>query len=340
MKVSIKKISEITGFSPATVSNALNRKKGVNPVTAEIILKTAQELGYKSGIKITKIKFVIFRRNGKIIDGSQFHPSVIEGVEQQAKRMGYETVFCYLNLSDADYETQVNAVLNDMESAVVLLGTEMLEEDLEKFRDAGCPLILLDGWSDEYFFDAVLISNTDSACRAVEYLMEKGHEKIGYLAGEFRIQAFCYREIGYERALARKGITVRPEYRVETGTTMESAYEGVKEWLGKYGKETLPTAFFADNDVIAIGAMRAFQEAGIRIPEDVSIIGFDNIEMGVMSNPPLTTVNVYKKEMGAIAVRRLMEQMEDKDGIRTKIQVCTDFVERESVKARGSCARK
>ena len=100
MKISIRKISEITGFSPATVSNALNHKRGVNKETAEQILKTAEELGYHTGEKIRRIRFVIFRRNGLIIDDSPFHPAVIEGVERQAKLMGLETLFCHVDVND------------------------------------------------------------------------------------------------------------------------------------------------------------------------------------------------------------------------------------------------
>lgn len=129
MKVSVRKISEITGFSPATVSNALNHKRGVNKETAEAILKVADELGYRAEEKIKKIRFVIFRRNGLIIDDSTFHSSVIEGVERQAKLMGYETLFCYVDINNPEYNVQLDEILMDTESVIVLLGTEMMEED-------------------------------------------------------------------------------------------------------------------------------------------------------------------------------------------------------------------
>ena len=190
MKVSIRKISEITGFSPATVANALNHKRGVNKETAERILKTAEELGYHTDEKIKRIRFVIFRRNGLIIDDSPFHPAVIEGVEKQAKLMGLATLFCYVDVNDPEYNMQLREILSDEESAVVLLGTEMMEEDFEPYTHAQNKIILLDGWSDRYFFDSVLISNTDSAAKAVEYLVEHGHKEIGYIRGDFRIQAF------------------------------------------------------------------------------------------------------------------------------------------------------
>lgn len=330
MKVSVRKISEITGFSPATVSNALNRKKGVNAETARKIWETAEQLGYKNKEKISKIRFVIFRRNGLIIDDSTFHPSVIEGVESQAKAMGYETVFNRVDLNDPQYEMRVEEILSDTESAVVLLGTEMIEEDFEPYTHAKNQIILLDGWSDKYFFNSVLISNTDSAAKAVEYLIDKGHREIGYLRGDFRIQAFRYREIGFYRMMNRHHLKVKSEYIATVGTKIESAYEGMKAYLRN--SPVLPTAFFADNDLIAIGAMQALKEFGYDIPNDVSMIGFDNINYCAISDPPLTTINVYKKEMGETAVRELLHAVEHGNYVKLKIQVCTDFVERASVK--------
>ncbi|TCS81149.1 LacI family transcriptional regulator [Muricomes intestini] len=330
MKVSIKKISELTGFSPATVSNALNHKKGVNRETSKKILKTAVELGYRTEEKIKKICFVIFRRNGLIIDDSPFHPAVIEGVEHQAKEMGFETVFCHVDINDLGYQDRIEEILADTESAVVLLGTEMMEEDFEPFLCAQNKVILLDGWSDRHFFNSVLISNTDSAVKAAEYLLHKGHRDIGYIQGDFRIQAFKYREIGLQRVLSREGMSLKPEYVATVGTRIETAYEGMKRYLDK--SPELPTAFFADNDTIAIGAMRALEEYGYNIPEDVSIIGFDNISFGAISDPPLTTINVYKQEMGELAVRQLALAMEEPEKVKMKIQVCTDFVERGSVR--------
>ena len=258
MKISIRKISEITGFSPATVSNALNHKRGVNKETAEQTLKTAEELGYHTGEKIRRIRFVIFRRNGLIIDDSPFHPAVIEGVERQAKLLGLETLFCHVDVNDTGYDMQIREILSDEESAVVLLGTEMMEEDFEPYTHAKNKIILLDGWSDRHFFDSVLISNTDSAAKAVEYLVERGHREIGYIRGDFRIQAFKYREIGYRRVMDAHGFPVRQEFIPTVGTRVETAYEGMKKYLE--GAEALPSAFFVDNDTIAIGAMQALKE--------------------------------------------------------------------------------
>lgn len=331
MKVSIKRISEVTGFSPATISNALNRKKGVNKETSEKIFKVAEELGYQTEKPITKIKFVTFRRNGFIIDDSPFFPAVIEGVERQAKELGYETIFSRLDYEDESFEYRLLEVLEDTGSLLILLGTEMMEEDFRLFADYRGHMILLDGWSETVLFDGVLIDNTDAACNAVEYLIRHGHRQIGYLRGDFRIKAFEYREYGYRRIMDKHHLQVKPESVVTIGTRLESAYEDMKQYLLNH--TSLPTAFFADNDVIALGAVRALQERGYRIPEDISIIGFDDLTFGAISTPGLTTIHVCKQEMGEIAVRRILDNINYRASTtKTKIQVCTEFVERESVK--------
>ena len=334
MKVNIRKISEITGFSMSTVSNALNRKRGVNKQTAEKILKTAEELGYRVEEELTKIRFVIFRKNGMIIDESSFHPAVIEGVEHQAKLMGYETIFCYVDVNDPDYEEQLVDILEDKQSAVVLLGTEMMEEDYEPYACSKNRIILLDGRSDRYAIDSVLINDTEAAEEAVGYLAGKGHERIGYLRGEFRIQAFRSRELGYYQKMHRLGLPVKPEYIAVVGTRIETAYQKMKEYLAK--AEELPTAFFADNDVIAIGCMRAMKECGYDVPGDISVIGFDDVAYGMVSDPPLSTMHVYKQELGARAVCELLSMTEKDNRAKVKIQVCAEFVERGSVKEIGS----
>ena len=331
MKANIRQISEITGFSLSTVSNALNHKKGVNRETAEKILKTAEELGYRAGEKISRIRFVIFRRNGKILDESHFHPAVIEGVERQAKALGFETVFCYVDVSDPDYDMQIKEILTDMQSAVVLLGTEMLEEDYEPYVGARNRIILLDGWSSGHFFDSVLISNRDAEAKAVEYLIQKGHRRIGYLRGDFRMHSFRCREEGYRQAMAFHELPVVSDYVVTVGTRIETAYEEMKRFLA--GKPELPTAFVSDNDVIAIGCMRALKESGCRIPEDVSVIGFDNVAYGAMCEPPLSTVHVDKQELGARAVREVVSAAENGQKVNVKIQIATEFVERASVRS-------
>ncbi|MGF7016510.1 DNA-binding LacI/PurR family transcriptional regulator [Lachnospiraceae bacterium PF1-21] len=329
-KINIKKISEVTGFSPATVSNALNNKRGVNRDTAAEILRVAKELGYISENRITKIRFVIYKRNGKIIDDTPFFPLLIDGVETECKRLGYEMSISNLDKRDEDYEEQVRWLINDTSSGIIFLGTELMENDIDIYRSSKCPFLIFDCFESSMPFDGVLINNADSARMATEYLIDKGHREIGYLRGDFRIKAFRSRAVGYARALSNHGIELNRDYTYTLNTTMEGAYEDMKKILGK--KPQLPTAFFADNDVIALGVLKALQEYGYKVPEDISVIGFDDLPFCEITTPRLTTIRVSKQEMGMVAVRRMDEMIKNPGKSKLKISVCTEFIERDSVR--------
>ena len=330
-KPSIKLISTLTGFSAATVSNALNNKKGVNKQTAEIIFNAARDCGYLSAAKIGGIKLVICKSSGLVVSDTPFFASLVEGIETESRAAGYEITICNLTRDDPAYPQRLKEVLNDNTMAILLLATELTEQDAQAYKAALAPIVVLDNWFEQTDFDSVLINNTDSVCKAVEYLAEKGHTNIGYLAGSHRIKNFFYREVGYRRALTNKGLDYRPEFRFLLSPTADGAYEDMMGLLK--AKPALPTAFFADNDIIALGAMKALQQYGIRLPDDVSIIGFDDMPFSSIASPALSTIHVYKQKMGQAAVRRLIEILKSGSRIKTKTLICTDFVERESVRA-------
>lgn len=330
MKVNIKAISEATGFSPATISNALNHKKGVNKDTSAEVFRVAKELGYISESSITKIKLVMYKENGLIVEDTPFFSLMINGFEKECRAFGYEMVICYIDRRSHDFEEQVKWILNDTTAAVTLLGTELMDEDIELFRGAKCPILTLDYWNSDMSFNGVLINNADSAKMAVDYLINRGHKQIGYLKGDFRIKAFRSRAVGYQTSLNKHNLDIDKKYIITLRTTMEGAHMDMADFLKTEPK--LPTAFFADNDMIALGAMKALQEFGYKIPDDISIIGFDDLPFSEIASPRLTSLRVPKQEMGQLAVRRIIEMIKTGDEATTKIQVCPDFVERDSVR--------
>lgn len=329
MKVNIRTISEYTGFSPATVSNALNHKKGVNKDTASEILRAAKELGYIGELGITKIKLVIYKDKGLIVDDNPFFSLVVDGFEKECREAGYEMALCYLDRQTEDYKRQVENLCLDRASAIVLLGTELTDEEAAVFRGLKVPFLVLDYWNHDMSFDGVFINNADAARMAGEYLIQKGHTKIGYLRGSYRIKAFGSRASGFQIALNKHNLRLENKYIVTIGVTMEAAHQDMLRYLA--GKPDLPTAFFADNDNLALGAMKALQESGYRVPQDVSIIGFDDLPFCEIAVPRLTSLRVPKQEMGRLAVRRIVEMMQERSKAKTKIQICTEFIERDSV---------
>ncbi|MEG1847727.1 MAG: LacI family DNA-binding transcriptional regulator [Lachnospiraceae bacterium] len=330
MKTNIKEMSQITGFSPATISNALNHKKGVNKETAAEVIRVAKEMGYISESSITKIKLVVYKKNGLIIEDTPFFSLITDGFEKECRACGYDMMMCYLDSRSEEYEAQVNKLMHDTSAGIVLLGTELDHDDFEIFKQGKCPLITLDYWNSDMYCNSVFINNVDSARGAVDYLIQKGHREIGYLKGDFRIKAFQSRGNGYKTAMTKRELPIDSDYIVTLSTTMDGAYKDMITHLSR--KPNLPTAFFSDNDMIALGAMKALQEFGYQIPEDISMIGFDDLPFCEIASPRLTSLRVPKQEMGRVAARRMAELIREGEDIKLKIQVCTEFIERDSVK--------
>ena len=146
-------------------------------------------------------------------------------------------------------------------------------------------MVMLDNWYEDLNFNAVLIDNTDAASAAVRYLIEKGHRKIGHLKGSYGIKNFYYREEGYIRTLRENGLECDPGHTFLLTPSMEGACADMESLLQR--EPDLPTAFFADNDMIALGAIRALKQNGYNVPGDVSVVGFDDLPFCAISSPPL-----------------------------------------------------
>lgn len=328
--MSIRRLAELTGYSPTTISNALNHKKGVNKQTAAFILQTARDQGYVNQSDITKIKLIMYKESGLIVEDTPFFSLVIDGFEKECRWCGLEMSMCYLDHRQKGYENELKSLLMDTTAGVVLLGSEISDEEIRQFNRLKAPFLTLEYWANDMSYDGVFINNADSASLAAEYLIQKGHRKIGYIAGDFRINAFRERRDGLENGLKKHGLSLEERYVVILPPTMEDSYKGMMEYL-KSGP-SLPTAYFADNDMLALGAMKALQERGIQVPEEVSMIGFDDLPFCEISSPRLTSLRVPKQEMGQEAARRMIEMIRTSSRTKAKIQICTALIERDSVK--------
>ena len=329
MKVNMKQISELTGFSQATISNALNKKRGVNADTAARILSVARELGYLEKESVQKVKFITFFKEGVIAD-APFFPPIIAAAEKECRIQGMEMILLNIDKRSADYEEVIDQLREDKSSAVILLGTEMTAEDIDVIRAITTPLVVIDYWNKAEDFDAVLINNTDSAQMAAEYLLKMGHRKIGYLRSKFRYVPFQERELGFRRALAEAELTLPDGMIFDADLGPDSHFEDeLREYIRTLHE--FPMAFFADDDTIALAAMKVILDCGLRIPEDISLLGFDDILTAAYMNPSLTTVSVPKQEIGRAATQRLFDIIRNGSEVKYKIHICTSLVERESV---------
>ena len=336
----IKDIAAKAGVSPATVSLVLNHKPGIGEETRNTVLRVAESLGYTKpkarraqSAALQNVQFVIYKKHGMVVADTPFFAYVLEGVQAQAHKYGFNVLISYIDerAGKGAVQQQIESIVNSGCKGILLLATEMVEEDLKPFQAGGVPIVVVDNSMRGCNVDTVVMSNAEGACQAVCWLAQSGCRKIGHLQSKAAIRNFTERHIGYKQAMQELGLPAYPDDAFTVGSTPEKAYNDMKELL-RSGAE-LPQAFFADNDCIALGALRALTEAGKTGPEDIAVIGFDDVPMSVLSAPPLTTVRVEKEYIGRAAVDRLAVRMEAPDIPCVKIEVRTALVVRASAPA-------
>lgn len=333
MKTIMQDIAKAAGVSPGTVSNALNDRKGVSKEKKEKILQIAQQMGYyKENKDETKIiRFVIFKKHGFVVSDTPFFSELLEGIEGECRAKGFEVIVSQI-IQNEHSENDIKDVIKEKQiDGMLLLATEMVESDLAAFEKLNIPVVILDNYFNDANYDQVLINNSQGAYQAVKYLADNGHKEIGCLGSSKLINNFRERYEGFQKALIETNLSINHHHEVILEPTLEGAYRDMKEVLSDEHLK-LPTAYFAFNDIIAFGAMRALKEKGIEVPGEVSIIGLDDMPFCEISSPRLSTIRVYKQYMGKVAVKRLMERIVDKDYGNLKIEVNTELIERESVK--------
>jgi LacI family transcriptional regulator len=331
-KVTLKDIARAADVSLATVSNALNNRRGVSDEIRRRIFQTAHRLGYvrEANGGRPAIRLLVLKHHGFVVSDTPFFAALIEGIEKQCRQQKHELLISHFSLADQDRTDLLQLLNTDHAAGIIVLATEMQADDLSALAHVRTPVVLLDSRFLRCRFDRVLINNEDAAYTGTLHLVEQGHQDIGYLGSSVFINNFRDRFAGYRAALRKAGIQPDSCLRLDLEPTLEGACRDMQRILAS-GSRPLPTAFFADNDIIACGAMKAMQAQGLRIPEDVSLVGIDDMPFCEMVQPRLTTVRVFKQEIGGIAVRRLMEKIGG-DPVVLQIEVGAELVIRDSVR--------
>jgi len=334
MGITAKELAKILGLSEAAISMALRNKPGVSTQTRRKVQEVAAAHGYdfhgttKSRVRAQNITFVLYKRQGAVVGESPFFSEISEGIETACTEARYKLHITYIHKED-DVEKRIEERIYSDCAGIVLLGTEMQREDFQPFVDLPIPLVMLDVYFDFINRDCVLINNIQGATMATDYLISRTKKQPGYLRSSYSIGNFNERADGFYKSIRNHGMSASKSIVHNLTPSTEGAFADMME-LMEQGEELAP-CYFADNDWIAIGAMKAFQKKGLRIPEDISIIGFDNIPLAAYLETPLSTIHVPKKYMGEMAVKRLLEIIDAKSHFPVKIEVSTKLKKRKSV---------
>jgi LacI family transcriptional regulator len=333
MTITAKELAKKLNLSAAAVSMALNDKQGVSKSTRELVMAAAEEHGYdfsrfsrKKKISGT-ICFIMYRREGAVVGDTPFFSQLTEGIETECKTRGFKLRISYLYKND-DLNTQLGEIMHPDCDGIILLGTEMLREDLKLFEKIKIPLVLLDVYFDSIGLNSVLINNVQGAFMATDYLIKQTKSQPGYLHSSYYIENFEERADGFYKAVRHHGMSTSKSIVHRLAPSVEGAFSDMLEILRS--GEDIARCYFADNDFIAIGALKAFREFNIRVPEKVAIVGFDNVPMSAYIDPPLSTINVPKQFMGERAVIRIAELIDNFNQGCIKIEICTKLIKRKS----------
>ena len=335
MAVTAKELAKKLNLSESAISLALNNRPGVSTATRKRVLAAAKELGYdfsrvnsaETAKNQGSINFVIYKRHGAVVADTPFFSELSEGVDLACKGLPY-----YLNIQYLREEDDTNAALTEWKRigcrGIILLGTEMQAQNLAPFLNAQIPLVLLDNYFEELDVDSVLINNIKGAYTAANYLIQKRNAQPGYLRSSYPINNFDERADGFYKAIRKNGMSVSRSIVHRLSPSVEGAHADMRELLS-HG-EPLASCYFADNDLIAAGAIGALKEAGYRVPQDIAVVGFDDMPICSYIEPALTTIHVPKHYMGKVAVQRLHELIAAPESLPIKIEISTSLRKRKS----------
>ncbi|MDF2612310.1 MAG: transcriptional regulator, LacI family [Clostridia bacterium] len=328
--MTIKEIAEMAGVSQSTVSLALNNKGAVKEETRQIILEIANRHGYnkKNNVPRRNVLLVKYINSGVSVDkNGDFIARVVDAIECTASNCGYNVVI--KNVIADQLDKELDNVLFDEFSGMIFLATEADDEAVEILRKVSVPIVTVDNMFENSNIDSVVMDNYSGIYDAVHYLYSLGHRQIGYIDSTINISNMIQREAGYRKALKKLDLCYDKKYVATVLPTLEGAYQNMLEYLE--GAESLPTAYVAANDTMAIGVVKALKQYDIKVPEQVSVVGFDDIPFCVILDSPLTTMRVEKEKLGEMAIKLLDEKINSPSDTYMKILVQPKLVVRESV---------
>lgn len=313
--ITAKELAKQLGLSPAAVSLAINGKPGVSAETRERVLEAAMELGYSRNEPLQNShtgKTVCFIRYGGTVIQAAAHTSfatyILQGIETRATELGYNTQVRHLNTGDMYNRQTLEQIRRS--AGVIFLGTDLTEQqmpEMEHFLASldDCPVVIVDNLVMAGRLDCVGNDSFQGARSAVRHLIQRGCRQIGYVAAKQRIPNFQDRQRGVEMALQEAGKKLLCQIPVDISA--EGAVEDIEAWLDR--SNALPDGLFVDNDNLAAAVIRVLKRRGYRVPEDVSVIGIDDIPMCEMLEPPLSTVRLAKEELGTVAMDHLQHRI-------------------------------
>ena len=328
MSVTIKDIARAAGVSHSTVSRALADSPLISTETKERIRRLADEMGYApSAIG----RGLVTRRTGTIglvvtTIADPFIAEVVQGIEDTALGYNYNTILCNSHAEPERELKTVRALHEKRVDAIIVTSSRLGSLYMAHLREVGVPIVLINNQRGGAYTHSVLIDDRCGGELAGQYLLGLGHERIAYVAGPIWAQASNARLEGLRQALRTRGLDVPPDLVLRGNGRPEGGIEAAHELV----RRRLPaTAVFCYNDMTAVGLLAALHKAGVRVPDDLSVIGYDDVTIVAYLQPPLTTIAQPKYALGQRAMEMALALIRGEPDVRDVVLTPT-LVERES----------
>lgn len=339
----IKDIAKICGVGVSTVSRAINNHPDINPETKEKIMNTIKEYGYVPNNSARNLKRVDAKAIAVLVKGisNPFFANMIKVIEKECKKKHYYMELSHIESDEDEVDAALKVVKEKRLRGIIFLGGLFSHSD-EKLRKLTVPFVFSTAGSipeniSKKLYSNICVDDRKESARIVDYLIGLGHEKIAMVVAEPNEQSIGKLRLdGYYEALQAHGIAINPNLVYQTTNevghfSMENGYRTTKRLI-ESGEEF--TAVYAMADVLAIGAIRALLESGLRVPEDVSVAGYDGIDVSGYISPSLTTIRQPVEDMAKNTVKLLFDIIAGKKE-HQHITFAGELLERESTKKIG-----
>lgn len=304
----IQDVAKRANVSITTVSHIINQTRYVSDELTDRVKKAMEELDYHPnslarGLRSGKTKTI-----GLVIPdiSNQFFAEISRKIEDKGFEYGYSVILCNTDDDPQKEKSYIDVLLAKKVEGIIFISTVVESNNLEKTMEFGLPIVVVDRDINEINSDIVLVDNSIGGFKATQYLIELGHRRIACIGGPSPITPSAQRAAGYKQALQEAGIPVDPTLLVFGDFRYESGNKAMRELLAL---PQPPTAVFASNDMMALGAIQAVNDQGMKIPDDMSVIGFDNIPFSQTVYPTLTTMAQPIHEMADLVVELLIERI-------------------------------
>jgi len=327
----IREVAKIAGVSIASVSRVLNHPETVSPEKRTTIERVMNDLGFSPNGSARSLALNKTSTIALIVPNilNPIYPEIAKGVEDIIYRRGYNLLFCNTDLDPQKEKNYLDTFLGRRVDGLILVGGFVFSEDIYKIQNQKIPLVLIGRKIPEIQENSVYVDFELGGYLATKHLLDLGHPNVAFIAGPEREAMDRDKQMGYRRALKEKNIPPRDDYVVQGNGEIEGGYLCAKTLMRNRNP---PRAIFAANDLMAIGALDAIKDLSLRIPEQVAIVGFDNIKMSALVDPKLTTVSYPAYRMGALAARLLFDTIDSKniDGKPREIHLQVELKIRKS----------